>query len=88
MRYKSKDEFGTPKSAFIACSFWFIDALYHTGKRKEALNMFKRVIQFQNHMGLLSEDIDMESNELLGNFPQAYSHIALINTIAAIFGEK
>ena len=88
MRYKSKDEFGTPKSAFIACSFWFIDALYHTGKRKEALNMFKRVIQFQNHMGLLSEDIDMESNELLGNFPQAYSHIALINTIATIFGEK
>ncbi len=88
MRYKSKDEFGTPKSAFIACSFWFIDALYHTGKRKEALNMFKRIILFQNHMGLLSEDIDMENNELLGNFPQAYSHIALINTIATIFGER
>ncbi len=88
MRYKSKDEFDTPKSAFIACSFWFIDALYHTGKRKEALNMFKRIILFQNHMGLLSEDIDMENNELLGNFPQAYSHIALINTIATIFGER
>ncbi|MEM3019777.1 MAG: glycoside hydrolase family 15 protein [Candidatus Micrarchaeaceae archaeon] len=88
MRYKSKDEFGMPKSAFIACSFWFIDALYHTGKRKEALNMFKRIILFQNHMGLLSEDIDMKSNELLGNFPQAYSHIALINTIATIFGER
>ncbi len=85
MRYKSKDEFGTPKSAFIACTFWFIDALYHTGKKKEALNIFKHIILLQNHMGLFSEDIDMQTHELLGNFPQAYSHIALINTATTLF---
>ncbi|EQD58494.1 glycoside hydrolase 15-related protein [mine drainage metagenome] len=88
MRYKSKDEFGMPKSAFIACSFWLIDALYHTGKRKEALDMFKHIILFQNHMGLLSEDIDIETHELLGNFPQAYSHIAMVNTITSLFEGK
>ncbi|MEM0202164.1 MAG: glycoside hydrolase family 15 protein [Candidatus Micrarchaeaceae archaeon] len=88
MRYTSKDEFGMPKSAFIACSFWFIDALYHTGKKKEALNMFKHIILFQNHMGLLSEDINTDTQELLGNFPQAYSHIAMINTITNLFKVK
>ena len=88
MRYKDRDEFGMPKSAFIACSFWLVNALYYTGNKEEAIRMFDRAVAFQNHMGLFSEDIDMKTGELLGNFPQAYSHVALINSITALFGKK
>ena len=88
MRYKGEDEFGMPKNAFIMCSFWMIDALRGVGRKEEAKEMFRQVISFRNHMGLLSEDIEMESRELLGNFPQAYSHTAMINTIMGLFGSK
>ncbi len=88
MRYRNKDEFGTPKSAFIACSFWLVNALYHIDKKEEAISILNKAIAFENHMGLLSEDIDIETGELLGNFPQAYSHIALVNALNTIFDNK
>lgn len=85
-RYNAADDFGTPKSAFTICTFWLVRALYVIGEKKEALKIFNRIIGYSNHLGLFSEDIDFKTKELLGNFPQAYSHLALINT-AMLFEE-
>ena len=79
-RYKNKDDFGEPKSSFTVCTFWFIDSLYKIGEKKKAKKMFDQLLSYSNHLGLFSEDIDFKSKELLGNFPQAYSHLALIET--------
>ena len=88
-RYKNNDDFGTPSSAFTICSFWLINALYKIGRKDEAREKFKRLLSYSNHLGLFSEDIDFESKCLLGNFPQAYSHLALIETaITLMEGEK
>ncbi len=79
-RYNSPDDFGCPKSAFVICTFWFIRALFVTGQQEEARKLFENILDKTNHLGMLSEDISFETGELLGNFPQAYSHLALINT--------
>lgn len=81
-RYKNQDDFGTPTSSFTICTFWFIDSLYKIGERKKAKEMFDKLLSYSNHLGLFSEDIDFETKRLLGNFPQAYSHLALIETAA------
>lgn len=85
MRYNASDDFGMPKNALIACTFWYIDALYETGRNDEAVKLFKETVKHTNKLGLFSEDISRETGELLGNFPQAYSHIALINTAMHLF---
>ncbi len=79
-RYKIKDDFGKSKSSFTICSFWLIDALYRIGETKKAEKIFKQLNRYSNHLGLFSEDIDIKSRNLMGNFPQAYTHIALINS--------
>jgi len=79
-RYKTPDDFGVPQSSFTICTFWMIKSLYLIGREKQAVEMFERVLQYSNHVGLFSEDIDFSSKRLLGNFPQGYSHIALIDT--------
>jgi len=79
-RYTIQDDFGKSKSSFTICSFWLANALYMIGERQKAQDMFEEVIKYSNHLGLFSEDLDSENKELLGNFPQAYTHIALINT--------
>ncbi|MGZ2371452.1 glycoside hydrolase family 15 protein [Ancylomarina sp. YFZ004] len=79
-RYKNKDDFGTPKSAFTICSFWLINSLYKIGRKKEAQDKFDILLSYSNHVGLFSEDIDFETKRMLGNFPQAYSHLAIIET--------
>ncbi len=86
-RYKSTDDFGEPTSAFTICTFWLIEALFVIGERDEAREIFDELIKNVNHVGLLSEDLDFESKRRLGNFPQAYSHLALINT-AVLFSEE
>ncbi|MEN9626668.1 MAG: hypothetical protein RL557_996 [archaeon] len=78
-RYTMKDDFGTSKSAFTICSFWMVDALLYIGEKEKAQEMFDKLIANANHLGLFSEDIDIKTKKLLGNFPQAYTHIALIN---------
>ena len=83
-RYRNQDDFGTPKSAFTICSFWLINSLYKIGRKKEALQKFKTLIGYSNHLGLFSEDLDFETKRMLGNFPQAYSHLALIETAITI----
>lgn len=85
-RYKNKDDFGEPSSSFTICTFWLIDSLYKIGEKKKAKAMFDELLSYSNHLGLFSEDIDFKSKRLLGNFPQAYSHLALIET-AANFSE-
>ncbi|MCJ7758480.1 MAG: glycoside hydrolase family 15 protein, partial [Gillisia sp.] len=79
-RYKNKDDFGLPSSSFTICTFWLIDSLYKIGKKKKAKEMFDKLLSYSNHLGLFSEDIDFKTKRLLGNFPQAYSHLALIET--------
>lgn len=79
-RYKNKDDFGIPTSSFTICTFWFINALNAIGENKKAKKMFDKLLTYSNHLGLFSEDIDFETKRLLGNFPQAYSHLALIDT--------
>ncbi len=79
-RYKNKDDFGLPSSSFTICTFWYINSLFKIGEVEEAKRQFERLIGFSNHLGLMSEDIDFETKRLLGNFPQAYSHLALIET--------
>jgi alpha,alpha-trehalase len=79
-RYKNRDDFGLPTSSFTICTFWLIQALYKIGEREEARELFDRLLSCSNHLGIFSEDIDFETRRLLGNFPQAYSHLALIET--------
>ena len=79
-RYKNVDDFGTPSSSFTVCTFWYIDSLYKIGEEKKSKKLFEKLLSYSNHLGLFSEDIDFKSKRLLGNFPQAYSHLALIDT--------
>lgn len=79
-RYKNRDDFGLPTSSFTICTFWLIQALDRIGEHEEAKKLFDQLLSYSNHLGLFSEDIDFESKRLLGNFPQAYSHLALIET--------
>jgi GH15 family glucan-1,4-alpha-glucosidase len=87
-RYKNKDDFGEPSSAFTICSFWLIKSLYMIGRKEEAIEKFDKLLSYSNHLGLFSEDLDFESKKLLGNFPQAYSHLALIETAITLGGGK
>ncbi|MFY9597374.1 MAG: glycoside hydrolase family 15 protein, partial [Dysgonamonadaceae bacterium] len=86
-RYKTADDFGVPSSSFTVCNFWMIQALYAIGEKEEARQMFESIVTYANHVGLYSEDFDFESKRLLGNFPQAYSHLAFINA-ATLFSEE
>ncbi|MEO1010701.1 MAG: glycoside hydrolase family 15 protein [Bacteroidota bacterium] len=77
-RYKNEDDFGLPSSSFTICTFWFINSLFKIGEEEKAAALFEKTLSYSNHLGLFSEDIDFKTKRLLGNFPQAYSHLALI----------
>ncbi len=79
-RYKNEDDFGEPSSSFTICTFWFIRSLIKIGEVEQAKKYFDQLLTYSNHLGLFSEDIDFKTKRLLGNFPQAYSHLALIDT--------
>ena len=79
-RYKNEDDFGQPSSSFTICTFWFIRSLIKIGEVEQAKKYFDQLLTYSNHLGLFSEDIDFKTKRLLGNFPQAYSHLALIDT--------
>lgn len=79
-RYAVADDFGRPEVAFNACTFWYIDALATIGRRDEARRLFENMLASRNPAGLLSEDIDPETGELWGNFPQTYSMVGLIHS--------
>ncbi|NHK26632.1 glycoside hydrolase family 15 protein [Parvularcula flava] len=79
-RYKAPDDFGTPETAFTACTFWHIDALAHIGRKEEAREIFEDLLSMRNKLGLLSEDLDPKTGQLWGNFPQTYSMVGIINS--------
>lgn len=79
-RYTNEDDFGMPSNAFTICTFWLIDALALAGETKKALYYFENILQYANHLGLFSEDLDPKAGVQTGNFPQGYTHVAIINT--------
>jgi GH15 family glucan-1,4-alpha-glucosidase len=85
-RYRTEDDFGEPKSSFTVCTFWMIKSLYLIGEKEEAFKLFDELLSCGNHLDLFSEGIDFDSRRLLGNFPQGYSHLALIDTAITLSG--
>ena len=85
-RYRNEDDLGIPEVSFSICTFWLITSLYKIGEHKEARRLFENVLKNSNHLGLFSEDMDFESKRLLGNFPQGYSHLALIESAIMLSG--
>jgi alpha,alpha-trehalase len=79
-RYRSPDGVGGDEGAFVACSFWMVQNLAMVGDFAEAERLFKNLLRRGNHLGLFAEEIDPATGEHLGNFPQALSHAAVINT--------
>jgi GH15 family glucan-1,4-alpha-glucosidase len=79
-RYLTDDGVPGHENAFIICTFWLVDALALAGRTAEARALFEKLLAAVNHVGLLSEEVDPRTGELLGNFPQGFSHIGLINS--------
>lgn len=77
---QAKDGLPQGEGAFLACSFWYVDNLAMQGRMQEARATFERLLTVCNDVGLLSEEYDPRSGELLGNFPQVLSHLALVNS--------
>jgi len=78
-RYLHADDFGRPKSTFLICAFWYVEALACVGRIDEAVETFERLMTYANHLMLFSEDVDESNGSQWGNFPQAYSHVGLMN---------
>ncbi|KTT71095.1 glycoside hydrolase family 15 protein [Sphingomonas endophytica] len=84
LRYDTEDDFGLPETAFNVCTFWLIEALFLTGRTDEARVLFEEMLTRCTAAGLLSEDIDPQSGELWGNYPQTYSLVGMINCAAML----
>ena len=83
LRYDSEvtdDGLPAGEGAFLACSFWLADAYIRTGRRDDARALYERLLSLRNDLGLMSEEYDARGKRMLGNFPQAFSHIAMVNT--------
>ncbi len=90
-RYRSEDsDDGLPGSegAFLACSFWLVDALHAAGRRPEAVALFERLLDLRNDVGLLSEEWDPNAGRQLGNTPQAFSHFPLIVSALQLHADR
>lgn len=80
LRYQSADGLPGQEGSFLLCSFWLVKALSLAGKIDEAEHLFNQVLSYISSLGLLSEEVDAATRKLIGNFPQAFSHIGLINS--------
>ena len=83
-RYRSKDGLDGEEGTFLLCTFWLAQALARAGQPAQARAVFERAAAFVSDVGLLAEEVDPVGGELLGNFPQAFSHIGLVNAAWAI----
>jgi GH15 family glucan-1,4-alpha-glucosidase len=91
MRYsqeESGDGLSGSEGAFLICSFWLIDNLAMMGRKDEARELFERLLAVRNDVGLLAEEYDPTMHRMLGNFPQAFSHVGLINCIHNLSEER
>jgi GH15 family glucan-1,4-alpha-glucosidase len=88
LRYRPEEQKvdGLPgrEGVFLPCSFWLADCLHLVGRKRDACALFERLLELRNDLGLLSEEYQPKEKRQLGNFPQAFSHVALINTAAAL----
>ncbi len=83
LRYRTRPEVDglePGEGAFLACSFWLVDNLCLQGRRDEARALFERLLAIRNDVGLLAEEYDPRARRQVGNFPQAFSHVSLVNT--------
>ncbi len=90
LRYRTEggtDGLPAGEGAFLACSFWLASAMHLQGRQAEARALFERLLALCNDVGLLSEEYDPQARRFTGNFPQAFSHVALINTALTLSGE-
>jgi GH15 family glucan-1,4-alpha-glucosidase len=87
LRYRtdeSDDGLSGREGSFLICSFWLVDALRGIGRKAEAEELFERLLSLRNDVGLLSEEYDTRANRFVGNFPQAFTHLALVNCAMAL----
>ena len=83
-RYRASDGLEGEEGTFLLCTFWLAQALALAGEVERATATMEHAISFANDLGLLAEQVDAETGELLGNFPQAFSHIGLVNAAWSI----
>ena len=83
-RYLHEDDLGSPRTTFLICAFWHVEALAAMGRVDEALLRLDQLLQYSNHLGLFSEGVECETGSQWGNFPQAYSHVGLMNAVFRI----
>lgn len=83
-RYKGKDGLAGKEGAFLICTFWYIASMARAGRAEEAKELFEHALSHANHLGLFSEEINPATGEFLGNFPQAFSHMGLIEAAREI----
>ncbi len=93
LRYRTKDTGDVDglvgrEGAFLACSFWLADCLSLLGRERDARELLDRLVGLRNDLGLLSEEYDPIAGRLVGNFPQAFSHVSLVNSASKIAGEE
>jgi GH15 family glucan-1,4-alpha-glucosidase len=91
LRYPTEEsDDGLPpgEGAFLPCTFWLVDALALIGRRDEAVELFERLLGLCNDVGLLAEEYDPQAGRLVGNFPQAFSHIGLVNSAMVLSREE
>jgi GH15 family glucan-1,4-alpha-glucosidase len=92
LRYRTSDDGAVDgltgrEGAFLACSFWLADCLHMIGRADEANELFERLLELRNDLGLLSEEYDPVLKRQVGNFPQAFSHVSLVNTACRLSGQ-
>ena len=91
LRYETEhagDGLPAGEGAFLACSFWLVDNYILQGRHAEARKLFDRLLSRCNDVGLLAEELDPLTGRMLGNFPQAYSHVGLINCALSLSRQK
>ena len=91
LRYRTEDSgdvdgLSGHEGAFLACSFWLADCLHLIGRHDDALALFERLAGLRNDLGLLAEEYDVQAGRQVGNFPQAFSHVSLVNAAFNLTG--